>query len=110
VTEFRGRCDRATFQYDASPFVDSKAGIVAGPWSAELLTSSSRRLVCGMDTIAYRDGKIYEYWTISKDVKTVGSWTSRSVQAGGELQRDAVGPAEADLVGGVAKFERDATV
>jgi hypothetical protein len=34
------------------------------------------RHVCGMDTIAFRDGKITEYWTLSKDADPVGDWNT----------------------------------
>jgi hypothetical protein len=31
--------------------------------------------VCGMDTIAFRAGKITEYWTLSKPVDAFGRWS-----------------------------------
>lgn len=74
VTEHRARYERITFHYDTGPFVDTVAGIVAGPWSAEIVIDGRTRLVCGMDTIAFRSGKICEYWTLSKDVENVGKW------------------------------------
>jgi hypothetical protein len=64
-----------TFHYEAGPFVDTVAGVVAGPWWADLVVDGKPCLACGMDTIAFRDGKITEYWTLSKEVETVGVWT-----------------------------------
>ena len=75
VRQHLARFERLTFLYDAGPFVDPVAGVVAGPWSAEAVVEGKPRLVCGMDTIAFRDGKITEYWTVGKDVETVGLWT-----------------------------------
>ena len=75
VTEHRARYERITFRYGAGPFVDTVAGVVAGPWTAEIVIGGSERLVCGMDTIAFNAGKITEYWTLSKDVEAVGEWT-----------------------------------
>jgi hypothetical protein len=67
--------ERLTFHYDAGPFVDTVAGVVAGPWWAEAIVEGKARVLCGMDTIAFRDGKITEYWTLAKEVETVGRWT-----------------------------------
>ena len=75
VTEHRARYERITFSYGAGPFVDTVAGVVAGPWSAQIVTGGNERLVCGMDTIAFSAGRITEYWTLSRDVETVGKWT-----------------------------------
>lgn len=75
VTEHRARYDGIEFRYAAGPFVDTVAGIVAGPWSARIVSAGAPRLVCGMDTIAFRHGKIHEYWTLSRDVENVGQWT-----------------------------------
>ena|SRR6478735_9772306 len=81
VSEHRARYDRITFRYGAGPFVDTVAGVVAGPWSAEIVTGSNQRLVCGMDTIAFNAGKITEYWTVSRDVEVVGAWTLARIAA-----------------------------
>ena len=65
-----------TFHYSSGPFVDTVAGIVAGPWSAESAIDGTSRLLCGMDTIAFRDERITEYWTVAKEVDTIGAWTN----------------------------------
>jgi hypothetical protein len=38
------------------------------------VTEGKPKLSVGMDTIAFRDGKITEYWTLSKEVDSVGDW------------------------------------
>ena len=76
VSEHRARYERIVFRYGAGPFVDTVAGVVAGPWSADIIAGGSARLVCGMDTIAFSAGKITEYWTLSKDVEAIGMWTT----------------------------------
>jgi hypothetical protein len=74
---------RATFKrlvfHDpgVGPFVDTRAGVVAGPWIAEASLDGSERWVCGMDTIAFTTGKISEYWTTSKETDAVGRWAQR---------------------------------
>lgn len=88
VTAHRARFERITFHYDAGPFVDTVAGVVAGPWTAEIVIGGAPRMVCGMDTIAFRDGKITEYWTLSKDVDAVGRWTSAQTSAKPAPSRD----------------------
>ncbi len=75
VTAHRARYERIEFRYGAGPFVDTVTGVVAGPWSAQIVIGGAERLVCGMDTIAFSGGKITEYWTLSKDVEVVGKWT-----------------------------------
>jgi hypothetical protein len=74
VKKHRGSFQRLTFHTQAGPFVDVTAGIVAGPWYADASIDGSESWVCGMDTIAFRDGKITEYWTLAKEVKAVGRW------------------------------------
>jgi len=78
VTAHRARFGRLRFHYDRGPFVDSVAGIVAGPWWADSVLDGKARLVCGMDTIAFSEGKISEYWTLAKEAETAASWMSAS--------------------------------
>jgi hypothetical protein len=75
VSRHRAQYDRLAFFYDAGPFVDTQAGVVAGPWTAEVVVKGATRRVCGMDTIAFREGRITEYWTLGKDADEVGLWT-----------------------------------
>lgn len=75
VRAHRARFDRLTFRYEAGPFVDTRAGVVAGPWVADSAIAGKPRVVCGMDTISFRDGKIIEYWTVSKQVDAPRDWT-----------------------------------
>ncbi len=75
VTQHRSRFTRLVFHVDGcGPFVDVTAGVVAGPWWAEASTSEKPAVVCGMDTLAFRDGKIREYWTIAKEADEVDRW------------------------------------
>jgi hypothetical protein len=74
VTKHRAQFERLTFLYDAGPFVDASARVVTGPWTAEVVTRGTTRLVCGMDVIAFRDGRITEYWTLGKDADRIGDW------------------------------------
>jgi len=74
VTAHRAKFQRLTFHTECGPFVDTAAGIVAGPWWADASIDGSPRVVCGMDTIAFRDGKITEYWSLSKEADAVGRW------------------------------------
>jgi hypothetical protein len=74
VAAHRARFQRLKFLTGCGPFVDGFAGIVAGPWYADTDIDGTPRPVCGMDTIAFRDGKIIEYWTISKEVDQAGRW------------------------------------
>src|SRR6187399_1313439 len=76
VITHRARFKRLTFHTDCGPFVDVRACVVAGPWFADTSIDGSPRPVCGMDTIAFLDGKITEYWTLSKEVDAVGRWVS----------------------------------
>ena len=57
-----------------------RCGVVAGPWGAESLLDGKQRLSAGMDTIAFRDCKITEYWTLSKEVDSVGDWVKALAQ------------------------------
>jgi hypothetical protein len=77
VAKHRAKYERLVFHFDCGPFVDTVAGIVAGPWTADTIVNGVARPVCGMDTIAFRDGKIAEYWTIAKPVDAFGRWTKR---------------------------------
>jgi hypothetical protein len=77
VTAHRAKFQRLRFHTGCGPFVDVTAGIIAGPWYADTMIDGTPRPVCGMDTIAFRAGKITEYWTISKPVDDVGRWVSR---------------------------------
>jgi len=75
VTNSCARYERLTFFYDAGPFVDTSACVVAGPWTAEVVVNGVTRVMCGMDMVAFRDGQITEYWTLGKDVDRVGDWS-----------------------------------
>jgi hypothetical protein len=82
VIAHRARFQRLVFHTGCGPFIDVTAGVVAGPWFADSSLDGAPRPVCGMDTIAFRDGKITEYWTLSKDVDAIGGWvTSRQTPA-----------------------------
>jgi hypothetical protein len=71
-----------SFSTGCGPFVDVAAGVVAGPWHARAQLDDAERWVCGMDTIAFRDGKITEYWTMSTPVPAVGGWSRSAHKAG----------------------------
>jgi hypothetical protein len=77
VREHRANFTRLIFQTHVGPFVDVSAGIVAGPWIAEARTDSRERWVCGMDSIAFRAGKITEYWTLSQPAEHADPWSRR---------------------------------
>jgi len=74
VIAHRAKFQRLVFASTCGPFVDVRAGVVAGPWFAETIVAGEPRPVCGMDTIAFRDGKVTEYWTLSKEVDAFGRW------------------------------------
>lgn len=74
VIAHRAEFQRLVFHNQCGPFVDVHAGVVAGPWFADTIQDGAPRPVCGMDTIAFRDGKITEYWTLSKPVDDIGRW------------------------------------
>jgi len=74
VRQHRASFKWLTFHTEAGPFVDERAGIVAGPWFADTSLDGSPRPVCGMDTIAFAADKITEYWTLSKEVDRVADW------------------------------------
>lgn len=76
VRAHREKFEKLTFHTTAGPFVDVSAGIVAGPWFADVVVGGVASSVCGMDTIAFSEGLITEYWTMSKPVDTVGRWGS----------------------------------
>jgi len=78
VRTHRAKFQRLVFSNDIGPFVDIRAGIVAGPWIADTSVDGSPRPVCGMDAIAFRAGRISEYWSISKEVDVHGAWAAAS--------------------------------
>jgi len=82
VTAHRAKFQRLVFHTGCGPFVDTRAGVVAGPWYADTIIDGAPRPVCGMDTLAFRAGKITEYWTISKPVDDVGRWARALVGNG----------------------------
>jgi hypothetical protein len=98
VVAHRARFERITFHYDAGPFVDTVAGVVAGPWSAEIVVGGVVRRACGMDTIAFRDGKITEYWTLSKEAEDVGGWTTARALGPTSLRRAGAGSGDDRVV------------
>jgi hypothetical protein len=75
VREHRNKFESLTFSSDVGPFVDIRRGVVAGPWIAHAVIDGKLIPTCGMDTIAFRDGKLTEYWTLSKPVADFGRWT-----------------------------------
>jgi hypothetical protein len=75
VTAHRATFKRLQFHTRTGPFVDTVAGVVAGPWYAEASLAGTERWVCGMDTIAFHEGKITAYWTLSKEVADVARWS-----------------------------------
>ncbi len=75
VANHRAKFDQLTFHTGVGPFVDTRASVVAGPWHAETIMNGVSAQVCGMDTIAFRDGKITEYWTMSKPTENLGRWS-----------------------------------
>lgn len=81
VITSRAKYTNITFRTEVGPFVDTVAGIVAGPWFAEIVVDGKTQYACGMDTIAFRDGLITEYWTVSKPADAPGDW-ARSAQRG----------------------------
>ena len=74
VRAHRARFDRLEFLLEVGPFVDVRAGVVAGPWNAHVVENGVARPTCGMDTIAFRDARITEYWTMSKPAESFGRW------------------------------------
>jgi hypothetical protein len=77
VIAHRAKFQRLRFDTHCGPFVNVTACVVAGPWFAETSTDGSSQAVCGMDTIAFRDARIVEYWTIGKPAETIGAWARR---------------------------------
>jgi len=71
VIAHRAKFQCLRFDTNCGPFVDVAACVVGGPWFAETSTDGSSPPVCGMDTTAFRDGRIVEYWTIGKVAETV---------------------------------------
>jgi len=82
VTAHRAKFDRLEFRTLCGPFVDVRAGVVAGPWIADAVVAGAPVAICGMDTIGFRDGKITEYWTLSTRVDAVGEWGRAANLAG----------------------------
>lgn len=68
------------FVTGVGPFVDPIAGVVAGPWHADASLDGSPRIVHGMDTLRFRDGRILEYWTLSKQADAIGAWSTTIVR------------------------------
>lgn len=77
VRNHRAKFTNLTFTTQVGPFVDVTAGVVAGPWSADTTSGGTSSWACGMDTIAFRDGRITEYWTLSSPVDRVATWDQR---------------------------------
>jgi len=77
VRAHRAKFARLRFDTNVGPFVDVRAGVVAGPWFAETSADGSTPPAWGMDTIAFKDAKITEYWTLSKPASKVGDWATR---------------------------------
>jgi len=77
VTRHLAKFERLRFSFAVGPFVDERAGVVFGPWHAEVRVNGKWSLVCGMDTVVFRDGKITEYWTVGKEADEVGRWSTR---------------------------------
>lgn len=76
VRGHRAKYQRLVFLNGVGPFVDVTAGVVAGPWHAETTVDGTPRIVCGMDTLRFSGGKITEYWTLSKPVDELGTWST----------------------------------
>ena len=74
VIAHRAKFQRLAFRTTCGPFVDVRAGVVAGPWVADAAVDGAPLPVCGMDAIAFRDGKVTEYWTLSRPVDAFGRW------------------------------------
>jgi hypothetical protein len=77
VTRHRARFEAIRFSFAVGPFVDERAGVVSGPWHAELIRDGKPGWACGIDTVVFRAGKITEYWTVSKEADGVGRWSTR---------------------------------
>ena len=75
VREHCAKFERLVFHPDCGPFVDTARSVVAGPWWAEASTAGVASSVCGMDTLAFRAGRVTEYWTLSRPAEDVGRWT-----------------------------------
>jgi hypothetical protein len=68
---------RLVFDTSCGPFVDVRAGVVAAPWWADAVIDGAAKQVCGMDTLAFRDGKVTEYWTLAMPTADVGRWATQ---------------------------------
>jgi hypothetical protein len=77
VTRHRAKFQALRFYFGVGPFVDERAGVVSGPWHAEVTLDGKQGRVCGMDTVLYRDGQITDYWTVAKEADEVGRWSTR---------------------------------
>lgn len=73
--------DRAVYAYEAGPFVDVEAGVVASPWTATFTRGERTVHVCGMDTVRFRDGKVVEYWTLARESDGKGRWAEPLAEA-----------------------------
>src|ERR1700761_8314362 len=58
VIRARAKVELLQFHFPIGPFVDVRAGVVAGPWHADVVAGGVKRIASGMDTIFFRDGKI----------------------------------------------------
>jgi hypothetical protein len=80
VTRHRASYRTLRFETGCGPFVDTTRGIISGPWFADASPDGKPRQVCGIDVIAFRSGKISEYWTLSKEVDAVARWVTRLLE------------------------------
>jgi hypothetical protein len=85
VAAHRARFDKLVFSTRVGPFVDTRAGVVAGPWIAETIVGGVATPVCGIDAIAFVAGKVTEYWTMSKPVEAYGDWATATSPAAAAL-------------------------
>ena len=74
----RSKYQRLVFHVDGcGPFVDTRLGVVSGPWWAETQQEGTARVVRGMDSIAFQDGRVTEYWTLSREADRLGDWVTQ---------------------------------
>lgn len=74
VTQFCARYERLAFTTGAGPMFDAQLGTIAGPWIARSRIDGVDRSSSGIDIVRVVDGKIAEYWTLSREVETPGTW------------------------------------
>ncbi len=82
VARIRGRYGRLVYTTVAGPFVDLAQGVVSSPWFADGIYAGRTGVPAdvegrafrkaGLDLLKFRDGRIYECWTINNDVDIVG--------------------------------------